>query len=177
MIEEMSSPETRSVRKNQRMLRFGKSIVSTALAVSVSFTLIAAMPSMAASKACKVPAGAIAYGRWRVMIKSFTRDGSALIKPPSGRVTMAMEVVVSTTKAGDSPGRLLDINLQPTGARRYRGTIIKGEDQANKDVKANEKVTYTLVYPVETKDKDRKLSVELNDFSGAISEEKLVAIC
>lgn len=90
---------------------------------------------------------------------------------------MAMEVTVSTSKPGNSPGRLLDINLQPTGARRYRGTIVKGEVQANKNVKANEKVTYTLVYPVEVKDKDRKLSVELNDFSGELSEEKLIPIC
>ncbi len=90
---------------------------------------------------------------------------------------MAMKVVVSTTKAGNSPGRLLDINLQPTGVRRYRGTIVKGAREASKDLQPSQQVAYTVVFPVEIKDKDRKLAAELNDFSGAIAEEKLVPVC
>jgi hypothetical protein len=131
----------------------------------------------AAPKKCKVPKSTITYGLWSITLKSFSRDGSKLIKPPAGRVAMALEVVVSTTKKGDSPGRLLDINLQPTGARRYRGTIVVGELEALKAVEPNEKIAYTLVYPVEINDRDRKLAIELNDFSGNISEEKLVPIC
>jgi hypothetical protein len=124
----------------------------------------------AATAKCKV-------GTWTISIRSFTKDGSKLIKAPAGRVVMAAEVVVATTKAGNSPGRLLDINLIPAGSRKYRGTIVRGEAEAMKSVKPNEKVAYTLVYPVEIKDKDRKLSIQFDDFSGAIAEEKLVSVC
>jgi hypothetical protein len=129
-----------------------------------------------AGNTCRVPKATVAYGPWRVTIKSFTRDASKLLKPPAGRVLMAAEVVVSNTEGG-SPGLLLDINLQPTGARRYRGTVIKGEFHASQTLKPNEKATYTVGFPVELKDKGRELSIELNDFSGAVSAEKLIKVC
>jgi hypothetical protein len=172
--------ENDSVRKPRSsghdFVMLKRCVIIVALAV-VPFAMSTSIAAMAATKTCKVPKSTITYGRWSVELKSFARDGSKLIKPPAGRVTMALDVVVSTTKAGDSPGRLLDINLQPIGGRRYRGTIVAGEAAALKAVEPNEKVAYTLVYPVEIKDKNRKLAIELNDFSGSIADEKLVPIC
>ena len=147
------------------------------LAVILTVPFAASQSAGAVSKACKVPKGAVSYGTWRVTIKSFTRDGSKIIKPPAGRVTMAMDVAVSNTKGGDAPGEFLDINLIPTGARLYRGTVMRGIEGAAKSPKANEKIEYTLVFPVEIKHKDKPLMVQLDDFSGAIADEKLVPVC
>jgi hypothetical protein len=90
---------------------------------------------------------------------------------------MALDVVVSSTTVGDVPNNLLDINLIPTGSRKYRGTVVRGEEAAATPLTKNKKAAYTLVYPVETKDRTKKLSVQLDDFSGAIAEEKLIPIC
>jgi hypothetical protein len=151
---------------------------SASVVVAILLGLVAwVTPSQAGTKKCSVPKGAVKYGPWTVQVRSFSRDASKLIKPPAGRVVMSAEVTVWSATAGNSPGRLLDIDLIPTNSRNYRGTIVAGEVEAMKDVKVNEQVSYTLVYPVETKDKDKKLLLELDDFSGAIAEEKLIPVC
>ncbi len=133
--------------------------------------------SALAAKKCTVPKGAVAYGPWRVTLRSFTRDGSALIAPPAGRVTMALEVVVSSTKVGDITSNLLDINLIPTGSRKYRGTVVRGAEAAATPLAKNAKAVFTLAYPVEAKDRTKALSVQLDDFSGAVAAEKLIPVC
>jgi hypothetical protein len=135
-------------------------------------------PTAYGAAKCKVPKATVKYGAWRVTVTSFRRNANNLVAPPSGRVIMAVEVVVSNTRGGSAPGRLLDINLQPTGARRYRGTIVRGEVDAQKDLEANVSVRYTVAFPVELKDKAKPLSIELADYGGGGPEDDLlVAVC
>jgi hypothetical protein len=148
-------------------------LVCVMVAVGAMTVAVRAEPALAAS--CKLPKAPVEYGEWRVT--SFSRDAKKLIKPPAGRVVMSLAVEVSNTGGTPAASTYLDINLIPKGSRKYRGTIIRGESEAAKTLKPNETVAFTLVYPIELKDKAKAMSVQLADFGRGPSEDLLVPIC